>query len=408
MTQLIPENEQELADLVRSAEGPLRIMGGGTRPIGHVADGQELSVSRLSGISLYEPGALTLIAKAGTPVAEIDEVLAEQNQMLAFEPMDHRRLMGTSGTPTIGGVVAGNVSGPRRVSSVGACRDSLLGVRFVDGMGQVLRNGGRVMKNVTGYDLVKLMAGSHGTLGVLSEVSLKVLPRPDAVATITFDDLDPGQAVPLMAKALGSPFEVTGASFGPYHHQQPRKLHLRVEGSLASVKYRSRALSDVLASFGTPQIELDPEWSKTLWRDIRDMAHLADMPFVARTSIRPGSATSFVESINQVWAASHHLDWAGGLIWTAASEEELRKNAEYSKGGSADSALQTGAECLIAALHEAMSVEDGHTTLVKADEAVKVNVPSFQPRPRAVAALEKGLRAKFDPRGILNPGLMGA
>jgi len=166
-----PKTEADLSEAIASAKGPLRIIGGGTRPIGKQVAGQGLSVAGLLGIHLYEPGALTLVAATGTPLAEINATLDAENQRLAFEPMDHRGLLGSSGTSTIGGVVAANISGPRRLQ-VGACRDFLLGVRFVDGTGTVLKNGGRVMKNVTGYDLVKLLAGSFGTLGVMSEVAL--------------------------------------------------------------------------------------------------------------------------------------------------------------------------------------------------------------------------------------------
>ncbi len=170
---LKPESEEQLAEMVRGANGPLSVRGGGTRHM--PGDGEALTTSGLTGITLYEPGALTLVALAGTPMAVVEKALAKEGQRLPFEPMDHRALLGTKGTPTIGGAVAMNVSGPRRVQA-GACRDSLIGVRFVDGEGTVIKNGGRVMKNVTGYDLVKLMAGARGSLGVLSEVSFKVLP----------------------------------------------------------------------------------------------------------------------------------------------------------------------------------------------------------------------------------------
>ncbi len=176
--------------------------GGGTRSVGRPVTGDVVQTGGLSGISLYEPGALTLVVKAGTPLAEIEAALEAEGQRLPFEPMDHRGLLGTDGTPTIGGVVASNASGPRRIQ-VGACRDFMLGVRFVDGQGTVIKNGGRVMKNVTGYDLVKLLCGSWGTLGVLSEVSLKVLPKPGSAATLTLHGLDVAQAVAAMSRRAG-------------------------------------------------------------------------------------------------------------------------------------------------------------------------------------------------------------
>ena len=226
---LSPANEAELAEIVQGADEPLAIRGGGTRPIGYPVAGRELTVSGLSGITLYEPGALTLVAQAGTPVATVEEALHGEGQRLAFEPMDHRELLGTEGAPTLGGMVAGNVSGPRRIQA-GACRDSLLGVRFVDGSGTILKNGGRVMKNVTGYDLVKLMAGSFGTLGVLSEVSFKVLPAPEAAACLRLEGLDVARAVETMSAALGSPFEVTGAAHLPASEEQAAATLIRIEG----------------------------------------------------------------------------------------------------------------------------------------------------------------------------------
>ncbi|MEL7414796.1 MAG: FAD-binding protein, partial [Pseudomonadota bacterium] len=216
---LSPTTEDALSAAIadaRAASTPLEIVGGGTRlGLGKpVQASDQLSTRGLSGITLYEPGALTLVAQAGTPLAEIEEALARENQRLAFEPMDHRALLGSEGEPTIGGVVAANVSGPRRVQA-GACRDSLIGVRFVDGRGTVLKNGGRVMKNVTGYDLVKLMAGSYGTLGILTEVSFKVLPAPEARQVLLFDGLDVAQAVACMTEAMGSPYDLSGAAHLP-------------------------------------------------------------------------------------------------------------------------------------------------------------------------------------------------
>src|SRR6056297_949309 len=232
-----PASEADLSDIVRDARGPLRIRGGGTRNLGAPSAGEVLETGGLSGISLYEPGALTLVAGAGTPLAEVEAALAAENQRLPFEPMDHRALLGTDGEPTIGGVVAANVSGPRRIQA-GACRDSLIGVRFVDGAGTMLKNGGRVMKNVTGYDLVKLMAGSYGTLGVLMEVAFKVLPEVEAQASVVLSGLGPHQAVEAMAMALSSPFEVSGAA----HLPGAGRTVLRLEGFTASVAYRADRL----------------------------------------------------------------------------------------------------------------------------------------------------------------------
>jgi glycolate oxidase FAD binding subunit len=239
MTVLAPENEAELAEAVAEAAGagtPLEIRGGGTRAgLGRpVQASKTLSTAGLSGISLYEPGALTLVVKAGTPVAEVEAALAAEGQMLPFEPMDHRALLGTDGEPTIGGVVACGVSGPRRIQA-GACRDAMLGVRFVNGRGEVVKSGGRVMKNVTGYDLTKLICGSYGTLGVLSEIAFKVLPKPEAEATLVCEGLGAADGVAALNAALASPFGITGAAHMG-GDAEGRSL-VRIEGLAGSVAY---------------------------------------------------------------------------------------------------------------------------------------------------------------------------
>ncbi len=234
---LTPRDETELAEMIRSARGPLAVRGGGTRGAGAV--GEVLSTAGLRGVVLHEPAALTLVVRAGTPLAEVEAVLEGAGQRLGFEPWDARGLLGTAGEPTIGGVAAANVSGPRRVQS-GAARDAMIGVRFVDGTGTVVANGGRVMKNVTGYDLVKLMAGARGALGVLTEIAFKVQAIPEAEATVVVPDATARAAVGRMARALGSPFDVSGAA-----HVAGETM-LRVEGMAGSVAYRAEALRKLI------------------------------------------------------------------------------------------------------------------------------------------------------------------
>ncbi|WP_022704010.1 glycolate oxidase subunit GlcE [Pseudorhodobacter ferrugineus] len=369
-----PANEMELSEAIRGANGPLRIVGGGTRAIGPDRAGEVLETGALSGISLYEPGALTIVAGAGTPLAEVEAALDGGGQRLPFEVPDLRGLLGRSGASTIGGVVAANGSGPRRIQA-GACRDSLIGVRFVDGAGTIVKNGGRVMKNVTGYDLVKLMAGSHGTLGVLTEVAFKVLPRPEVEATLTRDGVDPAAAVAAMAQALGSPYEVTGAAyFGG-------QIRLRIEGMIGSVAYRSGALRKLL---GAGWDVVEAAQSAILWREIRDVApFMGQAGAVWRISIKPSDMPQVLAVLSQ---AQTLCDWGGGLIWA------LVPDAGDAQAG---------------ALRGALAAMGGHATLVRAGAAVYDTTPAFHPEPAALATLSKTLRAKFDPRGILNPGMMG-
>jgi glycolate oxidase FAD binding subunit len=283
--------------------------------------------------------------------------------------MDHRGLLGTAGTPTIGGVVAANVSGPRRVQ-VGACRDFLLGVRFVDGAGRIVKNGGRVMKNVTGYDLVKMMAGSYGTLGVLTEVALKVLPAPQMAATLRLVGLDDAQAVSALARALGSPFEVTGAA-----HLPGKATLLRIEGFAASVAYRAERLTALLAPFGAVAVEDDPDAVAATWRDIRDVAAFHGREGdVWRLSVKPSDAPGIVAGLSGVEAL---YDWGGGLLWLLAPEGRAHT------------------------IRAGVDAKGGHATRVRG-----AGPEAFHPLPAPVAALQAGLRQRFDPRDLLNPGLM--
>ena len=376
MKTMEPESEAELAAILAGAEAPFRVQGGGTRPVGGARDGVPLTTRRLSGITLYEPGALTMVARAGTPLAEIEATLAAEGQRLAFEPMDHRGLLGTSGEPTIGGVFAANVSGPRRIQ-VGAARDFLLGVRFVDGRGQVIRNGGRVMKNVTGYDLVKLMAGSFGTLGVLTELSFKVLPGAKSAGTVEITGQDDASAITALSRALASPFEVSGAAHLPGGGDGPARTLIRLEGSQASVAYRAGRLQEALAQFGDLGFDHDGEAVAGIWRDLRDLRrfHGRDGD-VWRLSVKPSDAPGIVAALPGSEAI---YDWGGGLVWLLVPR------------GTAPAKIRTP-----------LAETGGHATRIRGE----AGGGTFQPLPAPVAALQEGLRRKFDPRGLLNPGLM--
>jgi glycolate oxidase FAD binding subunit len=374
-------SEQDLAEAIRGAAGPLRVRGGGTRDIGRPLEAEALEVA-MTGVELYEPGALTLVARAGTPVAEIEALLAGEGQRLAFEPMDHRALLGTSGTPTIGGVVAANVSGPRRIQA-GAARDFTLGARFVDGTGRIIKNGGRVMKNVTGYDLVKLMAGSWGTLGVLTEVSFKVQAVPETEATLVGRGLSLADGVRALARALGSPYDVTGAAHLDLDGGQTL---VRIEGLESMVAHRSGAL---LAGGFVGWEVLQGDASAALWREVRDVAPFAgrNAP-VWRVSLKPSDAPKLAQALAHAGLDQRGIyDWGGGLAWLELTE--------------------AGDDAGAGALRGALARFGGHATLVRAEPAIRAEVEVFQPQSPLIAAISRGIKQKFDPRGVLNPGLMG-
>ncbi|MFV0294062.1 MAG: FAD-binding protein [Paracoccus sp. (in: a-proteobacteria)] len=293
-----PDSEDDLAAMLRNTRGPVAIMGGATRLRPGEGQGTRIDMHGLSGITLYEPEALTLVVRAGTLLADIRKTLAAERQMLAFEP-DPR-----TGS-TIGGIVAANVSGPRRVSA-GACRDAMLGVRLVTGMGEIVRNGGRVMKNVTGYDLVKLLAGSRGRLGAITEIALKTAPIPPVCATLYLDGLDDVAAVRAMTAALTGPYDVTGAGRLP-----DGRTILRLEGLPGSVELRAKALADVLSGFGAVLVvEGD-----TGFQSLRDHAAGA-REILWRIVLRPSQA---VEMLAQIPSGQQvALDWGGSLIWAEA------------------------------------------------------------------------------------------
>lgn len=367
-----PATEAELAAFVlesRSTKRKLQVCGGGTRLRSSLFADAILSTREISGIVAYEPGELTLIAKAGTALEEIEDMLSSEGQSLAFEPMDHRVLLGANGTPTVGGMVGANASGPRRIQA-GACRDHVLGVRFVDGQGRIIKNGGRVMKNVTGMDLGKLMSGSHGTLGVLTEVALKTLPMAEAQKTLFFANLSPADAVTLFSAALATPFEVSGAAFFE------GSAWLRIDGLARQVKYRRERLFSI---FRGSEIEvIEDRASHDLWRSIKDVRHFAGRPdAVWRILLKPTDAPAVMEALRRL-GGEVSLDWGGALLWYCGSS-----NAQAVRA----------------------AVPSGVATLVRSGPGL--TGPVFAPEAPGVAGLATALRKTFDPAGIFNPGLMG-
>ena len=391
MTVLSPADEAELGEAVADAAArrtPLEIRGGGSRlGIGRPVQAEAtISVAKLSGITLYEPGALTLVARAGTPLAEIEATLAAEGQRLPFEPPDLRALLGSGGAPTVGGMVACGASGPRRIQA-GACRDAMLGVRFVNGRGEAIRNGGRVMKNVTGYDLVKLMAGTYGTLGVLTEVCFKVLPVPEKAHSLVIEGLDDARAVACMASAVTGPFDVNGAAHLPAAGAAPARTVLRVEGMARQAEYRAAELARRLAAFGKAAL-LEGAAHEVLWRGVRDVEGFAGADgAVWRLSLKPSEAPAAVAGIARTLDCAALYDWAGGLVWLRVPE-----------------AGDAGA----VSIRAETSRRGGHATLIRASAATRSAVAVFEPEPAPLAAISAGLRRKFDPAGILNPGRMRA
>ena len=407
---LRPRDATEVEAAVQSALAggkTVEIVGHGSkRAIGRPAQTDlTLDLSALSGVTLYEPEELVLSAKAGTPLAEIETLLAANGQQLAFEPMDYAAILGgAKGRGTIGGALAANVSGPRRIRA-GAARDHFLGLWAVSGRGESFKSGGRVVKNVTGYDLCKLMAGSWGTLAAMTDVTIKVLPRSETEQTLLVRGLDPARAVAAMTSAMGSSCDVSGAAHLPAEVAARMPVPesaggdvtaLRLEGFSPSVIERKRMLAALMQPFGE-FATADEQASRALWTAIRDVT-----PFAAdgasassgqhasplwRISTAPSRGAELAAMIATAAQAQMFFDWAGGLIWAML--------------GACDDA---GAPLV----RRAVAAAGGHATLIRAPASARAAIDVFAPQDAAVAALTKRVKESFDPKGVLNPGRMWA
>ena len=396
--EIIPTDaEAALIDTVRDAADrnePLLVQGNGTKEgmLRRVQAVRGISAVADFGIVLYSPGELVISARAGTPLREIEAALAAGNQHLIAEPPDLSRLLGSNDQPqTLGGVVATNLSGPRRVAW-GATRDHVLGIRAVTGHGEVIHSGGRVLKNVTGLDLCKLFTGSHGTLGVITEVTLKVLPVPEQTGSVVVPVSDPAQAVALLSAALGSPFQVSGAAWLPREAASlvPELASfddgvalMRIENFAASVTYRAGKLVEQFDRTGTSV--LDDAASRSVWRAVGNVDPLPVNAgdAVWRVSVRPSAGPGVLTALPGLRGI---LDWGGGLVWlTGAATEENH-----------------------VAVTRAVGAVGGVWWLMRAPEALRNAVDVVPPEAPALAAITRRVKHALDPKGVLNPGRLYA
>lgn len=393
-----PATEWELATYVRYAAqrgSPLEIRGGGTKhDVGRpMQSSQTVETTALTGIALYEPTELVMSARSGTPLKVVEAELARHGQMLAFEPIDVGPLLGAPAEAgTIGGVFATNLSGSRRVAAGGA-RDHVLGVHAVNGRGEAFKSGGRVMKNVTGYDVARSLSGSWGTLAVLTEVTFKVQPVPEDTATLVFFGLPDELAVELLCQALGTPFDITGA----VHLQQrlaARLRHpelkaagaavtaLRLENFSRFVTYRVERLKQILAAYGAIQV-LDTASSLAFWREMRTLAVLQDVAEpLWRISTAPKEGPKVVAGIARYMSVDAVYDWSGGLIWLLVPMS--------ADAGATD-------------IRRVLAHHGGHATLIRAAPDVRASIDAFQPLDPATERITRRLKGAFDPASVLNP-----
>ena len=406
MDTLTVRDAKDVEEVVRAAianDQPVEIVGHGSkRQVGQpMATNAVLDLSALNAGSSYEPSELIITVQAGAPLADVKSLIDAKNQQFAFDPMDTAPLLGTARVGTIGGMIGAGLAGPRRIRAGGA-RDHLLGAHAVSGFGDSFRTGGKVVKNVTGYDLCKLLAGSWGTLAVMTEVTLKVMPRPEAERTLVLRGLDDVTANRAMTAALGSPFDVSSAAHLPNSVFRPANgtlaalaragqavTLLRLEGIEVSAASRALSLTRLMAEFGAAEV-LEDAASTESWNAIRDV-----LPFAAdgalgawpvwRIVCPPASGGALGQALARETGGDVIYDWGGGLIWAAVPPK---------------------ADAQAAHVRARVEAAGGHATLIRAGEDVRRQIDVFQPQAAGLAALAERVRQSFDPKNILNRGRM--
>ena len=401
MSVLKPSDAKETAEAIAqaTAEGAsLEIIAGGTkRALGRpMKTDHVLDLSGLKGLIAYEPAELVMTARPGETLASIEAELARNRQMLSFEPPDWRALLRAEGEATLGGAIACNLAGARRARA-GSARDYVLGFSAVNGFGDIWKAGGKVVKNVTGYDMGKLQAGAYGTLSALTELTLKVMPKPETACTLVLHGLTDEAAIETLAMALNSPFEVSGAAHLPGFAARRSRFGaaggsraataVRLEGPRPSVAYRTQAL-EALIGRGA---RLDEAETQAFWSEAGAVRPLleSDARVVWRLCPTPSEAPAVAHSILSTLESSEfYFDWGGGLIWLSVDREEAGPDA--------------GAGIVRPLVKSA----GGHATLVVASGPVRASVPVFEPLSAPLAELTARVKTGFDPRGVLNPGRM--
>jgi glycolate oxidase FAD binding subunit len=397
---------KDVEQVVRAAiagDQPLEIIGHGSkRHIGQpMATNAVLDLSALNAVTSYEPNELIVTVEAGAPLADVIALIDSKNQQFAFDPMDTAPLLGTAKIGTIGGMIGAGLAGPRRIKAGGA-RDHLLGAHAVSGFGDSFKTGGKVVKNVTGYDLCKLLAGSWGTLAVMTEVTLKVMPRPESERTLILRGLDDVTANRAMTAALGSPFDVSGAAHLPNSvfrqaagglsglgHEGQAVTLVRLEGIAASAASRAVSLAKLLAPFGAVET-IEDIASLAAWTAVRDV-----LPFAAEGALGawpvwrivcpPASGGALGQALARETGGDVIYDWGGGLIWAAVPPKP---------------------DARASVVRQRVDAAGGHATLIRGADEVRRQVDVFHPQPAGLAALAERVRQSFDPRSILNRGRM--
>lgn len=378
-----PTTEQDVVDAIAQAASDgrhLEIRGGGSKAEFGAPDRNDdiLDLTAFASVIDYDPAELVLTAGAGAPLSVIQALVESENQMLAFEPFDHGPLFGRpAGAATIGGVIGAGVAGSRRISA-GSVRDHLLGFKGVSGRGEAFVAGAKVVKNVTGYDLPKLVCGSWGRLVALTEVTLKVLPRGREQTTLMIEGLSPQDAHRIMARAMTSQTEVAAAAHIPAACGDGYALTaIRLEGFGPSVAARSAMLT-ALAAPEHAVFTAPPSAAAAFWTSLRELTPLAATPVLWRINTPPSQGCAVAAAL-EPHGARWMFDWAGGLIWAAFDGDPKLVRAAAAAGG-------------------------GHATLVRAPAALRASQPSLHPAAKGVAALETRVRRAFDPAGVFETG----